>query len=758
MVFIKHAFVKPDTIEARLYQEVLAARTVDKGNTLVVAPTALGKTIVACLVTAHVLEKQPGRKVLFLAPTKPLAVQHDVSFKKFLTLPEEKIGLLTGTVSPKEREDLWNQSTIISATPQTIENDLVTGRISLADVGLLIFDEAHRAVKDYTYVFIAQHYQRQCKEPLILALTASPGSDEEKIQDVCKNLFIKNIEVKSPKDLDVKPYTQEINVKWELVELPKEFLEIKKILEIFLKEQLLFLKKCGYAKSINSNYYGKMQLLELQAAIRRDISTKAQSNPMVYSAASKLAALLKISHAHTLLETQGIDSLHEYFGRMQADVGKAGASKALGFTLKDENIREAIERTEKLYDQNVTHPKLARLVEIIQKQFRENPKGKVIVFNHYRDSAKKLVEELAKIDGLKPLRFVGQATKGERDKGMTQKEQTGALDEFKAGIYNILVATSVAEEGLDIPAVDLVVFYESVPSEIRSIQRRGRTGRFSTGQVVILLAKGTRDETFYWVSVHKERKMHKTLNKLRNDYGEQAAALPQQATLAHYTNDSQEKVLIYVDTREQQSGVLEALVGKQALIKVQQLEIGDYVLSDQIVIERKTTEDFLSSMLDGRLFDQCLKMSSNYEMPLMIIEGNPADLYTSRNIHKNAVIGALTTIALHYRLPVLFTKDDEETAEFLYVTARREQLGGGRDIRLRVGRKGLTLHEQQLFIMESLPMVGPSMARALLKKFGSIEKLVKATDKELQVVENMGPKKAKAIRDVLTTKWADQSK
>ena len=753
MGFVQHPLIKPDTIEVRLYQEVIAARVIDKGNTLVVAPTALGKTVVACMVAAHVLSKHPDKKVLFLAPTKPLAVQHDGSFKRFLQLPEEKIGLLTGSVTPQQREQIWNEARVLSATPQTIENDVITGRLKLDEVGLLIFDEAHRAVKDYAYVFIAQHYVRQCKAPLILALTASPGSDEAKIQDVCKNLFIQNIEVKTPKDLDVKPYTKEIIVKWELVELPKEFLEIKKHLEIFLKEQLLFLKKCGYAKTINSNYYGKRQLLELQAQIRRDLPIKAKSNPIIYSAISRLAALLKVSHAHTLLETQGISSLQDYFQRMEAAQGKAGASKALAFTLKDDNIQQAMELTRKLYAQNVTHPKLLKLVEIIQKQFRDHPQSRVIVFNHYRDSAKKLVQELAKVEGIRPLRFVGQATKGEKDVGMTQKEQTRAINEFKEGLHNVLVATSVAEEGLDIPAVDLVVFYESVPSEIRSIQRRGRTGRFATGNVVILLAKGTRDEVFYWVSAQKERRMHKTLSKLRNDFGEQQAALPQQATLLPYTQEAQEKVLIYVDTREQQSSVLEWLMDRQPLIKVKQLEVGDYVLSDQIVIERKTTKDFLSSMLDGRLFDQCLKMSSNYEMPLFIIEGNPEDLYTSRNIHKNAVIGALTTIALHYRLPVLFTKNAEETANFLYVTAKREQLGGGRDIRLRVGRKGLTLPEQQLFIMESLPSVGPSMARALLKKFGSIEKLAVASDEELQEVENLGPKKAKAIKDVLTAKW-----
>ena len=166
-------------------------------------------------------------KILFLAPTKPLAVQHEKTFKKMMLVPEDKITLFTGSVTPKKRKELWENATIINATPQTIENDLIQGKLSLKDVGLCIFDEAHRAVQNYSYVFLAQRYMKQAKSPLIVALTASPGSTEEKIQEVCKNLFVENIEIKDAKDIDVKPYTKEIEVSWIKVELPAQPVNIQ---------------------------------------------------------------------------------------------------------------------------------------------------------------------------------------------------------------------------------------------------------------------------------------------------------------------------------------------------------------------------------------------------------------------------------------------------------------------------------------------------------------------------------------------------
>ncbi len=756
--FISSPLIKENLVEARLYQEILAANILEKGNSLVVAPTALGKTVVAALVAAELLNKNPNAKVLFLAPTKPLAAQHQKSLQKILKIEPEKIELFTGSKKPSEREQQWQSSTIIAATPQAIENDLVSGRIDFADIALLIFDEAHRAVGDYAYVFIAQRYIKQAKAPLILALTASPGGNAEKIQDVCKNLFIKNLEIKTHADADVAPYVHEIKLEWQTVDLPQDFFEIKQLFQEFMKDQLLFLKKLGYAKNIFPNFMKKKDLIALQVRIRADFSTRAKTNPAIYHAASKLAALLKVSHAELLLETQGINVLQAYLEKMKSASTQQGSPKALKTILADERVQKAMNMSQQLFDKHVLHPKQELLKEILLKQFLENPQSRVIVFNHYRESVRTLTDFLKQFPQIKPLRFVGQATK-ETDKGMNQKEQVESIKRFAEGEFNVMVASSVAEEGLDIPTVDLVIFFEPVPSAIRAIQRRGRTGRLSKGRVIVLMAKRTRDEAFYWASVSKERKMHSTLRAMKKigiaSQPKQAenAALPKQTTLLKFAENAKDKVVIYADTREQASGVVRELSEKEVLLKVKQLEIGDFVLSDDIIVERKTTEDFLQSMIDGRLFHQLIKMNENYKMPLMIIEGNQEELFTLRNIHRNAILGAITSIMLNYRTPIIFTKDAKETAELLFVTAKREQLAKDKDIRLRTGRKGLTLTETQQFVVESLPMVGPTMAKSLLKKFKSVRNIINASREDLMKVENLGEKKASRIRRLATARY-----
>lgn len=764
--YVSHEYIKENTIERRLYQEVLSARIIDKGNSLVVAPTALGKTIVAALVSAFKLKERPEQKILFLAPTKPLAIQHEKSFKNLLNVPEERISLLTGSIPAEKRKEVWENSGILCATPQSIENDLITGRIDLKDVSLIIFDESHRAVGNYAYVFIAGKYRKDNNKGLVLGLTASPGSEEEKISDVCKNLFIENIEVKTHRDEDVKPYVNEIKVEWEKVNLPPEFLKIKKLFKEFIKQQIIFLKKIGYSKEINSTYYSQKDLLSLQSKIRKDMMNYGKEKPSLYIGVSRVAALLKVSHAHTLLETQGIKALNLYLDRMLEKEKQAGASKALKFLLKDENIIKAIKLSREANEKSIDHPKLVKLAEIIKKEFKSGKNTRVLVFNHFRDSIGTVVNALNELPGINARKFIGQATKG-KDKGMSQKEQIKILQEFREGKYNVLVASSVAEEGLDIPSVDLVVFFEPVPSEIRSIQRIGRTGRFRKGRAVILMAKNTRDEGFYWASIAKERRMHKTLKDLRSDSSNitnnvssktnSNLARENQTTLNSFMDDDEnQKLIMYIDSREQSSEVVKRLFEKDAMIKIKQLEVGDYILTDQIVVERKTTEDFLTSLIDGRLFSQLLNMSANYDSPLLLIEGNMDDLFTLRNIHKHSVIGALTSIALTYRTPFIFTKNAEETADYLYLIAKREQIGKNKDIKLRVGRKGLTLPEQQQFIIESFPLVGPTLARNLLKEFGSIKNIMNACEKDLQKVEKVGSKKAKGICKLIDAAFEDE--
>ena len=192
---------------------------------------------------------------------------------------------------------------------------------------------------------------------------------------------------------------------------------------------------------------------------------------------------------------------------------KDAKSKADVQFLKHAKAQEAIQLAEAT---EVEHPKLAKTGWIVRKQLMEKSDSKIIVFAHYRQTADRITQELTRIPSVRPMRFVGQASRGE-DIGLSQKEQVDILDKFRGGEVNVLVATSIGEEGLDIPQVDLVVFYEPVPSEIRTIQRRGRTGRSAAGRVIMLVTKDTRDEAYLYSARRKERKMHVELDRLRKD-------------------------------------------------------------------------------------------------------------------------------------------------------------------------------------------------------------------------------------------------
>src|SRR3989449_212994 len=229
----------------------------------------------------------------------------------------------------------------------------------------------------------------------------------------------------------------------------------------------------------------------------------------LYGAMTAQAIAMKADHAIELAETQGLGSLRTYFENMEKDA----TSKADVQFLKHAKAREAIQLAEAT---EVEHPKLAKTAWIVREQLMAKRDSKIIVFAHYRGTADRITQELARIPGVQPMRFVGQASRGE-DIGLSQREQQEILEKFKAGEVNVLVATSIGEEGLDIPQVDLVVFYEPVPSEIRTIQRRGRTGRSAAGRVVMLVTKDTRDEAYMYSARRKERKMDVELDPLRKE-------------------------------------------------------------------------------------------------------------------------------------------------------------------------------------------------------------------------------------------------
>ena len=726
-------------VTPRLYQETILATCCEK-NTLVVLPTGMGKTLVAILLAAQQLKKYPEKKILFVAPTKPLVEQHVATFKRHLNLSEEDYALFTGNVRPEKREILWKTAQFIFSTPQGLENDTISSRIDLSQVSLLIIDEAHRAVGDYAYVFLAKQYLKKGTPPKILGLTASPGSDLEKITEVCENLGIEAVEIRTDEDPDVKPYIQEVNIDWIKVILPESFLSIKKHLEVCINTKMVQVKEFGYANSINLQ---RTELLKLQGLLHAKMSQGEKSFELLKSL-SLVAEVMKVHHALELLETQGIAPLQIYFDKLIQESVHSKV-KAVKNLVIDSNFKTAMWKTKQLIEENIEHPKLAELKRIIQNLLRENPRQKIIIFCQYRDSAVNIKSTLANIDGCYSNLFFGQAKKGET--GLSQKEQQAMLQEFKDGMFQILIATSVAEEGLDIPNVDVVIFYEAIPSAIRQIQRRGRTGRNEKGRVIVLIAKDTRDEGYRWSAFHKEKKMHRILHDLKSKTNFQEKK--EQIVIPEI---QQYPFTILVDHREKGSPVVKQLVDMGCQLKLEQLQSADYVVSGRVGVEYKTAEDFINSIIDGRLLAQMKELKQHFERPLLIIEGD-SDLYHLRNVHMNSIRGMLAAITISFGIPLLQTKTPQETANIIAVIAKREQEYENRDINLRGEKKPLSLKELQEYVISSLPGIGPRLAKPLLEHFGSVKKIVNASLDELKEIELIGEKKAQRIREVLDKEY-----
>lgn len=756
--YIDHPLIKSNAIEARLYQQVLAADVLKKGNTMIVAPTALGKTIVATLVAADRLEKVKNSKILVLAPSKPLAIQHESTFKEFLTVPCSSI---TGAVKTDERVKRWEESQIICATPQTVESDLLKGRYSLKDVSLVVFDECHHGVGSYSYVYLASRYVKESKFNLILGLTASPGSDKEKIKEVCDNLYIQSIVVKTEEDNDVRPYFNPVAIDWVRIKMSSELEKIKTHVDKALKIRLKGLKNMGVIRTVSVN---KLDILKARGRVQSAIARSVNPKKECFQAISILSAVINIQHSQELIETQGVVTFNKYVARLRKK--KTKAAKSL---IQDPNFGKAIYLAREAEKHGLEHPKLKKVTDIIKKELGQNGQtklqsdryvkdadqksSKIMVFTQYRDSLEMIHQKLEK-EGIKSAKFFGQASR-DGEKGLTQKEQKEIIKAFKIGEYDVLLSTSVAEEGIDIPAVDLVILYEPVPSEVRMIQRRGRTGRKRSGRVKVLITNGTRDEGYYWASVNKERRMkHQLIDpdvlEELNSNAIERMENEKRVKVLDPTPKKEELPVVFADTREGNSKVIRHLSEMEIDVKVQAMTVGDYQVSDEVVIERKTAKDFVDSIVDKRLFKQARSLMEEFKRPLIILEGD--DLYNGM-INPNAIRGSIASIALDFGISIIPTRNAQDTAAMIKRIAIREQSGEKTPIQIRTDKKPVNLWEQQLFIIESLPNIGPVNAKNLLEHFGTVANIINASESQLQEVEGIGKKTAANIRKVVDSKY-----
>jgi len=497
---VEHQNLMTAAVEARAHQ-LDALRKCLSQPTLVVLPTGQGKTAIEWMAIAEALND--GGKAILVAPTNPLVDQHLKDLQRVLSIDEDTIVRLSGSHDWQKREKMMSDARVIVTTPQIIRNDTQRGTLNLSTIDLIVFDEAHHATGNHAMAQVGDLYRSAVGTGMVLACTASPGSNEPLVREVIERLGIERIHSLQSNDPLLAPYSQALEVTEVRLEIPEEIKLLAAPIEELLEEHLDKLRRMGFIPGT-----GPVGMRVLREGQRRISMAIGRGNPQGYNAAKMNADSIRIHTLLGLLLAQGPMTALRYLERAEV-ASREGDRKQARF-IGMPRIRGLIAL---LKSQNPKHPKMERIRGLVENKLRQSPECRIIIFTNYRDTMDVVATELADIDGVRAEKFFGQSKKG--GEGLSQKEQVARLQRFKDGEKNILIATSVGEEGLDVPNADLVIFHEPVASEIRTIQRRGRTARHSEGQVVVLVAEDTRDEGIRHASAAREAKMHRVLAKVR---------------------------------------------------------------------------------------------------------------------------------------------------------------------------------------------------------------------------------------------------
>lgn len=485
--------VNTSVVEPRAYQINIIKSAYSGRNTLVILPTGLGKTIIAVFAIAKAIGD--GKKALIVAPTKPLSEQHLQSLSKVLNVDKDTLLLLTGSINKSKRGEMLSSAKVVAATPQTFANDMKNGRINLEDYGVVVFDECHRAVGRYAYTYIAN----ECKVRGVqmLGLTASPGSDRKKINALIETLGIENIEVRISTDPDVEQYVMKKDTDVVAVDKSQTMNNILNLLKPVIDRHLNSLYSHGLSPFRNFENLPKGRLLQIGDAIK-----KIQAANYKFMGIFDYVYVLNLSHAYDLLSSEGIYPFVSYMDGLEAREEKSRAVKNI---LANESVMAAAKLGREALEKGEEHPKVGMTVSILKKELAGQH---VIIFTQYRSTAKMLTKIL-NMNDIPAKEFVGKGV------GVTQMQQQAILAAFRDREFSVLVATSIGEEGLDVPAVDAVIFYEPIPNEIRNIQRKGRAGRMKAGRIFILMTRGTKDETYLFISKIREKRMRDNITRIK---------------------------------------------------------------------------------------------------------------------------------------------------------------------------------------------------------------------------------------------------
>ncbi len=458
-------------------------------NTLVCLPTGMGKTYVALVLMYNYARWYPLKKSIFMAPTRPLVTQQHRSWMRLFGKLQGTDSIeISATMPPERRAKLWQgRDRIIFTTPQIVENDLDNGHARTSDISCLVFDEAHRAVGNYAYCGVMR--LMMTAEIRICALTATPGASIPAVQTLIDTLQIESVQFYNDESPQLKPF---VSLRQKEVTMFNRSEEIEEVLSVL-------------DSLIQKHYTQPLQLAGFAIPGEIDkisITSLLQANKTGMSGAIEgyLAGLKIMLHVRDLLLFYGILPTITYIRSLSSFNGSALKTRVINQMMQSEALIyvmqkfESISRDAHFY----SHPKLKFLAELLLRHFGNSSDGsRVMIFSQYRDSVLDICEFLHRFQPrLKPASLLGTKSGSNDPVNTNQAHQQTTIDRFMAGDSNVLVTTSVGEEGLDIGSVDLIVFFDAQSSPIRSVQRSGRTGRQREGKIVILLCEGKEHQLY----------------------------------------------------------------------------------------------------------------------------------------------------------------------------------------------------------------------------------------------------------------------
>lgn len=518
-------YIYPTNFEIRDYQYNIVERAF-YDNLLVALPTGLGKTFIASTVMLNFLRWFPISKIIFMAPTRPLVAQQIKACCSIAGIPSSKVAILLDKTR-RNRAEIWNSRQVFFTTPQVVENDLASGVVNPKSIALLVIDEAHRAKGNYSYNNVVKFINRFSDSYRILALTATPASDVEGVQQIIDNLNISKVEVRTEQSIDIVRHMKRKTVEKKTCYPSSEITECIELLAEGITPVLNTANERGLLDLTDPTRINFLQCME--------ISRKIVANPTIpeglkWSNYFILQLLGMVGQCYRRLNIYGIRSFQSYFNEKFLEFktkwnAKKSTNKLNADFYFSDPITTLMDRVEELLKTlTYGHPKIEALMEELDDFFKnhETAGSRVIIFTEFRESALEIVQCIEKAnDNRKPHIFIGQSkekekfdvenfgkkkqkgqTKKKKDErpstrsssenaqmtGMSQKLQKEIIKKFKKGVFNILVATSIGEEGLDIGEVDLIICYDSTSSPIKNIQRMGRTGRKRDGKVLMLFS------------------------------------------------------------------------------------------------------------------------------------------------------------------------------------------------------------------------------------------------------------------------------